>query len=184
MVCPIDNRLFRDAVKTPCCEKAYCEECIQTQLLEHDFVCPNCQKRIASLDKLIINKPLRTRVGDYIDRAIQESRKEAELLVSSGTPTHGTPTAEVEQVRFSGFGTPLLTNRTRNARAPRQKSKTRRVISSISPTTEWTLLRCSTRVSLNFRRRSPNSPRCFRTRRYPHRLDIRRNTSSINSKYS
>lgn len=103
MVCPIDNRLFRDAVKTPCCEKAYCEECIQTHLLEHDFVCPNCQKKITSLDKLIINKPLRTRVGDYIDRAIEESRKEAEILGSSGTPTQGTPATEAEQVRLTGF---------------------------------------------------------------------------------
>lgn len=98
MACPIDNRLFRDAVKTPCCEKAYCEECIQTHLLEHDFVCPNCQKKIASLDKLMINKPLRTKVGDYIDKAIEESRKEVEAAGSSGTPTQNVPVIEVEQV--------------------------------------------------------------------------------------
>jgi protein MPE1 len=55
------------------------------------------------LDKLIINKPMRTKVGDYIDKAIQESRKEAEASGSSGTPTLSTPTIEVEQVRFSGF---------------------------------------------------------------------------------
>jgi len=55
------------------------------------------------LDKLIINKPLRTKVGDYIDKAIQESRKEAETLGSSGTPTQNTPIIEAEQVRFSGF---------------------------------------------------------------------------------
>lgn len=97
LICPIDNRLFRDAVKTPCCEKAYCEECIQTHLLENDFVCPNCQKKIASLDKLIVNKPLRTRVGDYVDKAIEESRKEAEAPGSSGTPTQSTSTPEAEQ---------------------------------------------------------------------------------------
>lgn len=97
LICPIDNRLFRDAVKTPCCEKAYCEECIQTRLLENDFVCPNCQKKIASLDKLIVNKPLRTRVGDYVDKAIEESRKEAEAPGSSGTPTQSTSTPEGEQ---------------------------------------------------------------------------------------
>ncbi|KAF9784897.1 DWNN domain-containing protein [Thelephora terrestris] len=97
LTCPIDNRLFRDAVKTPCCEKAYCEDCIQTHLLENDFSCPNCQKRITSLDKLIVNKPLRTRVGDYIDRAMEESRKEAEALGSAGTPTQSTSTPEAEQ---------------------------------------------------------------------------------------
>lgn len=108
MVCPIDNRLFRDAVKTPCCEKAYCEECIQTHLLEHDFVCPDCQKKITSLDKLVINKPLRTKVGDYIDKVIQESRKEAEMSISSssGTPTQSTSTIEAEQVRLARLREP------------------------------------------------------------------------------
>jgi protein MPE1 len=76
LICPIDNKLFRDAVKTPCCETSYCEECIQTNLLERDFMCPNCGKKIASLDKLVVNKPMRTRVADYIDKAIEESKKE------------------------------------------------------------------------------------------------------------
>ena len=49
-----------------------------------------------SLDKLIVNKPLRTKVGDYIDKAIDESRKEAEALGSSGTPTQGTSTPDIE----------------------------------------------------------------------------------------
>ncbi|KAF5316610.1 hypothetical protein D9619_006401 [Psilocybe cf. subviscida] len=76
LACPIDNKLFRDAVKTPCCNKAYCEECIQTHLLERDFVCPNCAKKIPSLDKLVLDKPTRTRVADYIERAMEESKKE------------------------------------------------------------------------------------------------------------
>ncbi|KAF8906284.1 DWNN domain-containing protein [Gymnopilus junonius] len=76
LACPIDNKLFRDAVKTPCCSKAYCEECIQTYLLERDFICPNCGKKIASLDKLTVDKFTRTRVADYIEKAIEESKKE------------------------------------------------------------------------------------------------------------
>ncbi len=76
LACPIDNKLFRDAVKTPCCNKAYCEECIQTHLLERDFICPNCAKKIPSLDKLAIDKPTRTKVADYIERAMEESKRE------------------------------------------------------------------------------------------------------------
>jgi len=76
LACPIDNKLFRDAVKTPCCSKAYCEECIQTHLLEKDFICPSCGKKIQSLDKLIMDKPSRTKVSDYIEKAIEESRKD------------------------------------------------------------------------------------------------------------
>ena len=86
LACPIDNRLFRDAVKTPCCGTSYCEECIQTHLLEHDFICPKCGKKIASLDKVEMDKPTRTRVADYIDKVIEESRKESEENPSS-TPS-------------------------------------------------------------------------------------------------
>ncbi|KAI0343058.1 DWNN-domain-containing protein [Trametopsis cervina] len=78
LMCPIDNKLFKLAVKTPCCGTAYCEDCIQTHLLERDFVCPNCGSKIASLDRLVIDKPARTRVQDYIEREIERSRQEAE----------------------------------------------------------------------------------------------------------
>ncbi|KAF9563120.1 DWNN-domain-containing protein [Agrocybe pediades] len=84
LACPIDNKLFRDAVKTPCCSKVYCEECIQTHLLEKDFICPNCGKKIQSLDKLIMDKPSRTKVSDYIEKAIEESRKESGEEGSNG----------------------------------------------------------------------------------------------------
>ncbi|KZT71975.1 DWNN-domain-containing protein [Daedalea quercina L-15889] len=87
LVCPIDNKLFRDAVKTPCCGTLYCEECIQTHLLERDFICPKCGAKIASLDKLIMDKPMRTKVGDYVDKEIEKSRHEPqEELKSTGTP--------------------------------------------------------------------------------------------------
>ncbi|PPR08136.1 hypothetical protein CVT24_012350 [Panaeolus cyanescens] len=90
LVCPIDNKLFRDALKTPCCGKAYCEECIQTHLLERDFMCPNCGKRVASLDKLMVDKPVRTKVADYIEKAIEESRKEgSEEQAPASKPAEG-----------------------------------------------------------------------------------------------
>ncbi|THU87980.1 DWNN-domain-containing protein [Dendrothele bispora CBS 962.96] len=78
LACPIDNKLLRDAVSTPCCGTVYCEDCIQTHLLERDFICPNCSKKIASLDKLIADKPTRTKVNDYIEKAIEESKKDGE----------------------------------------------------------------------------------------------------------
>ncbi|TFK78541.1 DWNN-domain-containing protein [Polyporus arcularius HHB13444] len=78
LTCPIDGKLFRDAVKTPCCGTLYCEECVQTHLLERDFLCPNCARKIPSLDKLITDKPMRARVHDYVDSEIERSRQEAE----------------------------------------------------------------------------------------------------------
>lgn len=83
LVCPIDNKLFRDAVKTPCCGTLYCEECIQTHLLERDFICPHCAKKVPSLDKLVMDKPTRTKVTDYIEKAIEESKKEEDTELPS-----------------------------------------------------------------------------------------------------
>ncbi|RXW14452.1 hypothetical protein EST38_g11402 [Candolleomyces aberdarensis] len=82
LACPIDNKLFQNAVKTPCCGTAFCEECIQTHLLERDFVCPHCSKKIASLDKLIVDTEARARTAAYIDKLIEESRKDAEGSVN------------------------------------------------------------------------------------------------------
>ncbi|KAF5383655.1 hypothetical protein D9615_003664 [Tricholomella constricta] len=93
LACPIDNKLFRDAVKTPCCGTLYCEECIQTHLLERDFICPNCAKKVASLDKLVVDKPTRTKVADYIEKAIEDSKKEGEEEVPSKEATPGATNA-------------------------------------------------------------------------------------------
>ena len=94
IVCSIDNKIFRDAVKTPCCGTAYCEDCIQTHLLEKDFICPNCASKVASLDKLAIDRPTRTRVADYITREIEASQKEED-------PGESTPVGSVSQVTTS-----------------------------------------------------------------------------------
>lgn len=91
IVCSIDNKIFRDAVKTPCCGTAFCEDCIQTHLLEKDFICPSCASKVASLDKLAIDKPTRTKVADYITREIEASQKEEDTNES-------TPVGSVSQV--------------------------------------------------------------------------------------
>ncbi|KAG6868955.1 hypothetical protein C0993_007169 [Termitomyces sp. T159_Od127] len=53
---------------------------------ERDFICPNCAKKIASLDKLIVDKPARIKVADYIEKAIEDSKKEGE---EESTPRDG-----------------------------------------------------------------------------------------------
>ncbi|KAH8108327.1 DWNN-domain-containing protein [Phellopilus nigrolimitatus] len=83
LACPIDNRLFLDAVKTPCCGTLYCEDCIHSHLLENDFICPKCSKKVSSLDNLVIDKPMRTRVGDYIDKVIRESLEAEEAAFNA-----------------------------------------------------------------------------------------------------
>ncbi|KAH7080763.1 DWNN domain-containing protein [Paraphoma chrysanthemicola] len=51
--CPIDKRRFVDPVKTPCCGKTYCRECIDNALADGDLVCPNCGKDEVLMDDLV-----------------------------------------------------------------------------------------------------------------------------------
>lgn len=75
LACQIDKKLFLEPVKTPCCGTSYCEECIHSHLLENDFVCPSCNKKINSLERLIIDKTMQARVTEYIDRTIKENNE-------------------------------------------------------------------------------------------------------------
>lgn len=55
LLCPIDQRMFLEPTKTPCCGKIYCSECINNALIESDFVCPNCSTEGVLLDHLVID---------------------------------------------------------------------------------------------------------------------------------
>jgi len=50
--CSIDKKMFIDPMKTPCCEKTYCNDCITNALIESDFVCPACKSEGVLLDDL------------------------------------------------------------------------------------------------------------------------------------
>src|SRR5690606_31970955 len=58
-------KLYKDAVKMPCCEKTFCEECAQQQLLDSDFVCPSCGTTDVLLEKLVPDNELRDKVSAY-----------------------------------------------------------------------------------------------------------------------
>lgn len=77
LTCPICKKLVWEAVRTPCCDTAFCEECITTHLLEHDFECAMCESKIASLDKLKLDQDLRDKVKGYVDGEIERSKKDA-----------------------------------------------------------------------------------------------------------
>ena len=76
--CPICKKLVWEAVRTPCCSTAYCEECITTHLVEHDFECPSCESKVPSLGKLAPDMDLREKVKGYVDGEIERSKKEEE----------------------------------------------------------------------------------------------------------
>lgn len=161
LTCPIDNKLFRDAVKTPCCGTLYCEECIQTHLLERDFICPNCAKKIASLDKLIVDKPARIKVVDYIEKAIEDSKKEGEEEL---TPRDGT-SGVANQVHTMSLYLKLAFNLLCRTNKRHRSSKI--FIRTSSQISTWTCLRWSSTAFLSSKHKFRRSPSCYKTHRFP-----------------
>ena len=49
----------------PCCGTTYCEECITSHLVEHDFECPACESKVASLSRLRKDEDVRARVEEW-----------------------------------------------------------------------------------------------------------------------
>ena len=75
LACPYCSKLLRDAVITPCCQTSFCEECVQTYLFEHDFLCPECEKHIQNIETLKIDDAKRKKVREYIASTIERSEE-------------------------------------------------------------------------------------------------------------
>jgi protein MPE1 len=75
LLCSIDKRLFVDPVKTPCCGKIYCHECIENTLLDSDLVCPNCSQPVL-IDDLTTDEEMTEKVREYQrEKAVAKSAK-------------------------------------------------------------------------------------------------------------
>jgi protein MPE1 len=78
LACPICKKVIWEAVKVPCCSTSYCEECVTSWLLDHDFVCESCESKVGSLEEVVADEELRGRVGEYIEVEIERSKREKE----------------------------------------------------------------------------------------------------------
>jgi protein MPE1 len=88
--CDIDKRPFADPVKTPCCGKTYCRDCIENTLLDSDLLCPNCGEQ-ALLDKLEPDdETAKKLIAFEAEKKAEKSRKDKEASkspVAASTPT-------------------------------------------------------------------------------------------------
>lgn len=78
LTCPICSKLLNEAVLTPCCSTAFCEECLSNALLDNDMLCPECETRIKSLEKLKVDEDRRERAKKYVDETVAASKEAAE----------------------------------------------------------------------------------------------------------
>ena len=88
--CPIDKRLFVDPMKTPCCGKTYCNECITNALIESDLVCPGCETEDVIIETLVSDEEMKEKIKAY------EAEKAAERKASSGSQASSPKSPEVK----------------------------------------------------------------------------------------
>ena len=100
LACPLCSKLVRDAVKTSCCHTSFCEECVQTHLFEHDFVCPECEKRIPDIEMLKIDDVLRKLVREYVEKTI--ARSEEAFEQGTGVDEEAAQQAAVSEFAAAG----------------------------------------------------------------------------------
>lgn len=86
LACSICHLLLELAVRTPCCQRGCCEDCIQNALLESDFICPFCGAQDILLDRVTVDEDLRKRVDDY---AAKEKGLEQTMEQGSESPENG-----------------------------------------------------------------------------------------------
>ncbi|PSK46233.1 hypothetical protein B9Z65_5201 [Elsinoe australis] len=97
--CPIDKRLLVDPVKTPCCEKTYCRECIENALLSSDFVCPGCSTDGVLVDNLAEDEDAIKKVKEYEDALTKEKEEKTEQAKSASPAPE--PAASIPQKKNS-----------------------------------------------------------------------------------
>ncbi|KYK59009.1 uncharacterized protein DCS_00136 [Drechmeria coniospora] len=64
--CSIDRKMFIEPMKTPCCQKTFCNDCITNAVIESDFVCPACQTEGVLIDDLIPDEETSRRIQEYL----------------------------------------------------------------------------------------------------------------------
>ena len=91
--CSIDKRMFVDPMKTPCCGKTYCHDCIENALIESDLTCPGCQTEDVSLERLEPDEDIKTKIKEYEDErknnataGPKRSESPAANVSTAGTP--------------------------------------------------------------------------------------------------
>lgn len=87
--CPIDKKMFIEPMKTPCCEKTYCNDCITNALIESDFICPGCKAEGVLIDDLKADEEAVEKINSFLaekDTKAKEGSKSPRSPAASKSP--------------------------------------------------------------------------------------------------
>lgn len=75
--CSIDKKMFVEPMKTPCCQKTFCNDCINNALIEGDLVCPACETENVLMDDLTPDEEAAKKIEEYMKEK-EAAKAEAE----------------------------------------------------------------------------------------------------------
>jgi len=78
--CSIDKRRFVDPVKTPCCGKTFCRECIDNALADGDLVCPSCGTEEVLMDDLVADDDMVSQLRAFDEEKVKEKMEKEEQI--------------------------------------------------------------------------------------------------------
>lgn len=88
LLCPIDKKMFIDPMKTPCCAKTYCNDCITNALIEGDLVCPGCQTEGVLIDDLKSDEEATVKIEAYLkEKTTVKAKEEPKSPAAANSPT-------------------------------------------------------------------------------------------------
>ncbi|KHN94279.1 retinoblastoma-binding protein [Metarhizium album ARSEF 1941] len=105
--CSIDKKMFIEPMKTPCCKKTFCNDCITNALIESDFVCPACQTEGVLIDDLQPDDDASRKIQEYIKeketaKSTPPASPKADDSVSENDSKNGDAKAEDETKKLGG----------------------------------------------------------------------------------
>ncbi|KAL0942326.1 retinoblastoma-binding protein [Colletotrichum truncatum] len=127
--CPIDKKMFIDPMKTPCCQKTYCNDCITNALIESDFVCPNCSNEGVLIDDLKADEESADKIKEYLKEKTEAKSPSA----TAASPSRASsPKEKAEDVKAEAA------DGTAQSPTPQKSPSTTVATAAAAPTTDGT----------------------------------------------
>ncbi|EQL00528.1 hypothetical protein G6O67_003689 [Ophiocordyceps sinensis] len=96
--CSIDKKMFIEPMKTPCCKKTFCNDCITNAIIESDFVCPACQTEGVLIDDLTPDEDTSKKIQEYLkEKETAKSTPPASPKAAADDGSNGKGAKEAEQ---------------------------------------------------------------------------------------
>ncbi|KAF2487334.1 DWNN domain-containing protein [Neohortaea acidophila] len=103
--CSLHNGIFVEPTKTPCCERTFCNNCIESALLDSDLKCPSCETQPVLLDQLQPDEEVVAKLKAYEEeKKAEKEKKQTETTQSPAAAPPADSTASTDGLAVQANG--------------------------------------------------------------------------------